>query len=251
MSGILLKVIKLPLISQSLLLFVALCLTACASQQKKLADIQYYKNAINFMERKNYQVALETFNSIKTLYPLSPYIQAVELESISAHYALGEYEEAELLAQRFISFYPQADQKDFAYFMLGRSQYARGGILLDRFDRRDLSATKQAFASFQQLTDLFPTSPYVPEALAHLRHIRNIIAENELKTARYYYERYSYVATVNRCGDIIKNFPFSPIIPAALQLMADAYNKLGLKEQEELALQTLKTNFSLSQTEIN
>ena len=237
------SVAKTPLLL--LTVFTLSFVTSCASNnEKRLSDEEYYDNGIGFMAKNNYQSALETFNSIKTLYPLSPYIQSVELESISAHYGLSAYEEAEVLAQRFISFYPDAQQKDFAYYMLGRSQYATGTILFDRFDRRDLNAAKNAFVSFQQLISLFPDSPYVIEGRAHMRHIRNIIAEDELHSARFYFSRYSYVAAINRCRNIIENFPRTPSVTAALRLMADSYRRLGLEDQAQLAIQTLEDNLS-------
>ena len=228
-----------------LAVFTLSFVTSCASsKERRLSDEKYYDNGARFMAKKNYQSALETFNSIKTLYPLSPYIQSVELESISAHYGLGEYEEAEVLAQRFISFYPDAQQKDFAYYMLGRSQYATGTILLDRFDRRDLNGAKNSFVSFQQLTSLFPDSPYVVEGRAHMRHIRNIIAEDELQSASFYFSRYSYVAAINRCRNIIENFPHTPSVEGALRLMVNSYKRLGLEAQAQLTMQTLEDNFS-------
>ena len=197
------------------------------------------------MDKKQYQSALDQFNSIKTLHPLSPYVQSAELESIAAYYGLGDYDEAKYLAQRFSSFYPDAEQRDFAYFIAGRSEYARGSILLDRFDRRDLSGIKEAYASFSRLVSLFPRSQYVTESHAHMRHIRNILAEDEFKTAQFYFRRFSYIATINRCRNILQNFPGSPYNLQALELMAAAYRKLGWDDEADKVALVYQQNIDI------
>lgn len=233
----------------SALLLISLCTISfhayAAKDEAILPAKTYYDLASQFMDKKQYQSALEQFALIRAWHPLSPYVQVAELESISAHYGLGDYEEAEYKAQRFIGFYTDSRQQDFAYYMAARSQYARGIVLTDRFDKRDLSGAKEAYATFNQLVSLFPNSQYVPESYAHMRHIRNILAEDELKLAQFYFKRFSYVVAINRCQNILENFPGSPYSLQALKLMERSYRKLGWDDQAKIVASVYKENIGL------
>ena len=195
------------------------------------------------MNLANYQSAIEEFRQIELLYPLSPYNRQSKLEIISAYYGLGEYEEAVGAAENFISFYPDSDQLDFAYYMIGRSYYADGAVLLDRFDRRTMEKQREAYVSFEKLIDLFPTTPYADEARAHQRHIRNVLAADEVAAGRFYYKKQAYLAAIQRGVYVLKHFPQTPAVADALALMIDAYNRLGMTDMAEESRQLLRNSF--------
>ena len=241
--------------SQSALLLLSVLLlglsaVSCATKQDLTqTDKHYYDRAVSFMDSDRYLPAIEEFNLLKTIHPLSPYIRSVELELISANYALGEYDETEYLASRYIEFYPDAEQHDFAYFMLGRAQYAKGRTFLDRFKERDLTAAKGAYASFSKLLELYPDSPYVLESQAHMRHIRNVLAQDELVAAQFYLERFGYVAAIQRSKNILQNFPNSPYNLEALKVLEAAYRELNWDDQADLAAKAYQDNLGINPDE--
>ena len=221
-----------------------LFLTACATKsQTSLEGKEYFDRGIGFMRNANYQSAIEEFRQIELLHPLSPYNPQSKLEIVSAYYGLGDYEEAISAAENFIAFYPDSDQLDFAYYMIGRSYYAEGGILLNRFSRRTMEYQREAYGIFQKLIDIFPTSHYVAEARAHQRHIRNILAEDEVETGKFYYRKQAYLAAVQRGIYVLQHFPRTPAVADALALMMNAYIRLGMTDSAQESQQLLENSF--------
>lgn len=213
---------------------VLFLLMACANRDElRRPAAEYYERGLKFMHSANYESAIVEFQQIEFLYPLSDYVQPSKLQIISANYGFGKYGEASALAEDFITFYPDTYQVDFAYYMLGRSQYADGSSQVNRLNKRDLQNIRAAFATFKQLVEQYPASEYVAEAYAHLRHIRNLLARDEVETARFYYERKAYVATINRCLHVMENYPRAPAVADALALALSAYERLDLDEQAE------------------
>ena len=224
---------------------VAMLLVACAnSSEQKRTAAEYYERGLQFMNGANYESAIVEFRQIEFLYPLSDYVQPSKLQIISANYGFGQYAEASTLAEDFITFYPDAYQVDFAYYMLGRSQYADGSGQVNRLNKRDLRNIQAAFAAFKRLVDTYPESEYVAESYAHLRHIRNVLARDEVEAARFYYERKAYVATINRCLYVVENYPRAPAVANALALALNAYKRLDLDEQAEQVRQLIDEHFT-------
>lgn len=229
-----------------ILLVVLLASTSCSKKQTVIQPAEeYYATAIEFMDKKQYTAAVEQFEELQTFHPLSPYTQISELEKISANYGLGDYGETFYLSRRFIEFYPDSPQLDFAYYMMGRAEYARGVALIDRFNERELKRARASYRTFRQLVEEFPKSNYVIEATAHMRHIRNILARDELKVAQYYFKRFSYVATIDRCINILENFPNTPYNLAALELLEQSYRKLGWDEEADKLASVYSDNANL------
>ncbi len=220
-------------------------MVSCASQQEQVFSAEeYYERGLRQMQAANYESAVTEFQQIEFLYPLSNYVQPAKLQIVSAHYGLGEYGDAADSAKDFIAFYPAADQREFAYYMLARSQYADGTTLLDRFNERDMQNFKEAFLGFKRLTSEYPNSEWTAEARAHMRHIRNALAADDLKTARFYYSRKAYVAAVNHGLYVIRNYPRAPAVADALELLTDAYRSLELDEHAVWAQQLFDSRFT-------
>lgn len=195
------------------------------------------------MRTANYQSAIEEFRQIELFHPLSPYNSQSKLEIISAYYGLNNYEEAVATAENFIAFYPDADQLDFAYYMIGRSYYAEGAILLDRFDRRTTEYQREAYASFSKLVELFPNSPYIAEVHAYQLHIRNVLAADEVAAGKFYYRKQAYLAAIQRGIYVLKHFPHTPAVADALALMVNAYDRLGMTAAAQESRQLLENSF--------
>ena len=195
------------------------------------------------MRTANYQSAIEEFRQIGLLHPLSPYNPQSKLEIISAYYGFGDYEEAIAAAEDFISSYPDSDQLDFAHYMIGRSYYAQGAILLDRFDRRTLDHIRESYKHFQQLIELFPTSSYVAESYEYMRHARNVLAADEVEAGKFYYQKQAYLAAIRRGIYVLRHFPQTPAVADALALMVISYNHLGMAEQAQETQELLRSSF--------
>src|SRR5690606_34027954 len=89
-----------------------------------------------------------------------------------------------------------------------------------------------AFADFLRLFQRFPDSPYAPDARQRMVHIRNLLAEQELRAANYYARRRAFIAADNRAQFVVRHYQESPAVPEALAILSKSYESL---EQPELA----------------
>ena len=102
---------------------------------------------------------------------------------------------------------------------------------------------RQSFAAFNDLITRFPDSKYAPDARKRLVWLVDTMSQNELFIARYYYERYAYVAAVNRAQIVLTDFEGVPSAEPALYIMMMSYEKLGMTELRDDTQRILLKNF--------
>lgn len=198
--------------------------------------------------RHNYKDAAQRFEAIDALYPFGKEAMQADTDVIYAYYKSDELEAAVAAADRFIHLYPQAEHTDYAYYMKGIINFDRGRTWYLKFhptgvERRDLTYVRQAFIDFNDLIKLFPNSVYVKDSYERMLYLRNLLAQNELETANFYYDRKAYVAAANRADYVVKHFEGTPQVVDALKLMVKSYHALGATEQENKTLKVLQLNY--------
>jgi outer membrane protein assembly factor BamD len=65
----------------------------------------------------------------------------------------------------------------------------------------------------------------------------------EVHVARFYLKRKAYLAAANRAGYVVKEYQQTPAIPHALEVMREAYTKLGLTGLASDAKRVYQKNF--------
>ena len=125
--------------------------------------------------------------------------------------------------------------------------FGRTSGSLDRFFKqdpaiRDPHTAQESFNDFAELIKRFPNSPYAADAAQRMVHLRNYLARHELYVARYYIKLQAYVAAADRSRYIIENYPRSPSVTEALDILAQAYTGLGLDDLAEQTRQVIKLN---------
>jgi outer membrane protein assembly factor BamD len=73
-------------------------------------------------------------------------------------------------------------------------------------------------------------------------YLRNNLAKSEVHVARYYMKRGAYIAAANRCTNVIENFQRTSAVEDALEILIDAYDRLGEKELAADAERVLQVN---------
>ena len=196
----------------------------------------------------NYTTAIQRFEALDTLYPCGRYAERAHLDIIYAYYKSGDMVATSAAADRYIRLYPASCYADYAYYIKGVADFEQDRGWLQRYFPTDLAdrdpgTSKQAFDDFKQLICLYPDSQYVPDARQRMVYLRNLLARYEMNIARYYYCRGAYVAAINRASNVLEHYQQSPSTPCALQLMANAYCRLGLKRQADEAVSVLRCNY--------
>lgn len=198
---------------------------------------ELYSKAARELDSANYKRAIELYKKLDARYPFGRYAMQGQLDIAFAYYKADEPEPALAAADRFIKLYPQNPYVDYAYYLKGIVNYNRSIGFLDRFvpidtAQRDPGSALDAFNDFAELVRLYPESKYAADARQRMLHLRNNLAEGELHVARYYMERGAYVAAVSRAQYVVERFQRTTAVEDALELMVEAYQRLG---EDELA----------------
>lgn len=241
-----------------LLMLLLFSLTACTSwwnreqdensAYKGMSAKQLMTSSQKAISKEQYQSAAKQLEAMESMYPFSDYAESAQLNLIYAYYQNKDYPSASATAERFIHLYPRARHVDYAYYMKGLAdfQQVRGSltnILPVDESWRDPGTQSQAYNDFAVLVQKFPQSRYKANALQRMIFLRNMLAQRELNTANYYFERKMYVAAAERANFLIKNYQQAPSVQPALVLLYKANVKMGLKKAAGEALAVYRATY--------
>lgn len=207
-----------------------------------------YSEAKSSLDEADWERAIDLFEKLEARYPFGRYAQQALLESAYAYYKYDEAESAIASIDRFIKTYPRHPNLDYAYYLRGLVNFNRGDNIIARLlprdpSERDAGAARQAFFDFSELVKRFPQSRYAQDAGQRMVFLRNNLAQYEMHVADYYMRRGAYVAAANRAKQVIENYQGTPAVPVALEIMVQAYRKLGLDDLAADAERVLKLNY--------
>ena len=236
----------------SLLLTVSL-LWGCSSLEDKdptrnWSAARFYRAASSALADKNYEIAIEYYETLETRFPFGPYAQQAQLEVAYAYYKYEEPDLAIASTERFIKTFPRHENVAYAYYLKGLVNFNRGLSFIDRYLQQDVSerdpgAARQAFYDFKTLIEKHPKSDYAEDARKRMLYLRNNLARYELHAADFYIRRKAYVAAANRASYIIENFARAPAVADAMAALSRAYMLLEIPDLAEDSLRALKHNF--------
>lgn len=222
--------------------------TTLEQQYKGMTSEQIYANGEKAMKKGKYDEAIKSFEGLQSVYPFGEDAQQAELEIIYAYYKNGDSASALGAADRYIHLYPQSSDVDYAYYMKGLVNFERGRSWLQKKfhvsqSQNDLTYLHQSYVDFGELLEHFPSSKYAPDARKKMMFIRNVLAQNDLDVAQFYFRQKAYVAAVDRATDVVQHYQGSPQVIDALVVMVQANRALGLDKQANEALRVLKLNY--------
>jgi outer membrane protein assembly factor BamD len=221
------------------LLIAAALLSACASQ-RALEEAQHdparlYELGREALDSEHYETAIKHFENLSARFPFGEYAQQAQLDTAYAYYMFREPESAISTADQFIRNYPRHPDVDYAYYLRGLANFEQTRAFLDDLlkedpAQRDRRTALESFRHFAELVRRFPDSRYAADAVQRMTHLRNYLARHELHVADYYMRRKAYVAAAGRARHVIENYPGTPATLSALEVMARAYEELGLSD---------------------
>lgn len=246
------------------LLVLALCLVSpllngCKSRRER--DLRQsnpeilYKQARQRLNSYDYNAAIKTYEALTARFPFTDQARQARLDLIYAYYRAGESESATDAAETFIRENPTHPRVDYAWYVKGLVDFERTPNTVERFFRVDLTerpptTARKAFASFRTVVEQYPKSEYAHDSRLRMVYLRNRLADYELNVARYYYKRGAFVAAAQRAKNCIEEYDGAPAIREALQIMIQAYDRLGLTELSNQTKQVYLANYrdDLNQT---
>lgn len=212
---------------------------------------QLYADAREEASGGNYENAIKRYEKVEARASGTLMAQQAQLELAYAYYKTGERAQALAKIERFVRLHPTSPALDYAYYLQGLINFNDDLGLFAWLSRQDLSerdqqASRDAYESFKQLAERFPTSKYAPDARLRMNHIVNSLAAGEVHVARFYYRRGAYLAAANRAQTAVSEYRNSPAVEEALFIMVRSYDRLALPQLRDDALRVLKTSFPQS-----
>ncbi len=235
------------------LLLLLTLFTGCALLPDQIDETKDWSASKLYLEAKesqsngDYLSALDYLQKLEARFPFGRYAMQAQLDTAYIHYRNSEPDSAIAAADRFIKLHPMSEFSAYAYYLKGLINFNRNsGFLDDVFptdpSQRDPGATLTSFNDFNELIRRFPESKYAADARKRMIYLRNNMAKYELHAADYYMRRGAYLAAANRASKVVQSYQRSTSVKRALEIMVEAYNKLGLTDLAGDAQQVLTMN---------
>ena len=242
-------------LTRTRMVLVALCcssLLACAGNDEIQTEIQNiteaYETAQLAIARKNYRRGIQIFEAILARYPFSDLSRQVQLELLYAYYRSGALEQAVDTADTFMRENPIHENIDYVLYIKGLAYFEQGPGFLERWFRRDMTKRPPedvdlAYTTLRRLVERYPTSEYAADAEQRMVAIKERLADYENHVADYYLRRGAYVAAANRAKSALEEFNGATGNERALEIMAEAYEQMGMTDLAADARRVLAANF--------
>ena len=201
-----------------------------------------YNDGLSNLNSGQYKTAVKKFAELERLHPYSKWATKALLMQGFAHYQNNEYGDAINACQRFISLHPGHQDIPYAYYIVAISQYEQIQDIT-----RDQSQTQIALDSLDEVSRRFPDSKYAGDAKQKALLARDHLAGKEMEVGRYYMNRKSYLAGINRFKKVVTDYQTSSQTPEALYRLAEGYMALGIVAEAQTAAAVLGHNFPRSQ----
>lgn len=225
---------------------------ACAGNDEIQTEVQNiteaYETAKTAIARGNYRRGIQIFEIILARYPFSDLSRQIQLELLFAYYKSGDLEQAVDTADTFIRENPIHDHVDYALYIKALSYFEEGPGFLARWLRRDITRRPPkdvglSYTTLRRLVDRYPTSKYAADAEQRMIAIRERLADYENHVADYYLRRGAFIAAANRAKSALEEFNGATGNARSLQIMAEAYDELGMADLAADTRRVLAANF--------
>lgn len=114
----------------------------------------------------------------------------------------ANYIQAEAKYRDFLNRFPTSERAPYVQFQVANSLSQRMG----RPDR-DLSATEDALAAYEDLMRLYPTSEYAAQAREKIRLVKENLAEHEMMVGQFYLDYRLPQAAAERFEYLLETYP--------------------------------------------
>jgi len=208
----------------------------------------YYNAAKAEFDNHNWESAIKLYEQLEAKFPFGRFADQAQLEMAYAYYKQTETASAVSTLEKFIKAHPNNPNVDYALYLKALANFKEDLGPLARLIKQDLAdrdpkAARESFEGFKDLVTRFPDSKYAPDSRERMAYLVEALARHELNVARYYMDRGAYLAAANRAQDAITRFPSSPAHRESLEIMIEAYDRMGMKELRDDTKRVLAQNY--------
>jgi outer membrane protein assembly factor BamD len=203
------------------------------------------------MSGGNWARGREYLEKLEARFPFTRYAQQAQLEIAYSYYREGETAQALSAVDRFLKLNPNSPAADYAYYLKGLTLFSDdlglfGNALGQDPTARDPKGMREAFDAFRELVSRYPNSSYASDARDRMNWLVNALAQSEVNVAFYYYQRFAYVAAIDRAQAALRNFQGAPAAERALAIIMRSYTALGMQDLSTDVGRVLAQNFPAS-----
>jgi outer membrane protein assembly factor BamD len=222
-------------------------LAACAPKPVQLslenytAEDIFKRGELELEVNDNAAEALNYFKETERLYPYTHWAKRSLIMQAFTLHKTKNYEEARIVAQRFLDFYPGDEDAAYAQYLMALSYY-------DQIDEvgRDQGLTFQALQALRVVIEVYPDSEYARSAILKFDLAFDHLAAKEMEIGRYYLKKRHYAAAINRFRVVVQDFQTTTQTAEALERLVECYLGLGLYEEAQTAGAILGFNYQSS-----
>ncbi len=234
------------------LLSLFVLMAGCAGNEEQrtvIQDLQEgYTEAKEAALKGNHRRAIQIYELIQARYPFSNLSKQVQLELMYSYYKIGQLELAVEAADTFMRENPIDPRVDYALYIKGLTFFENDPGILERFFKRDINArppkdAELAYTTFRRLIERYPASKFAPDAEQRIVYLKNRLGAYENTVADYYLRRGAYVAALNRAKTSLEEFNGANSNARSLEIMAEAYDELGMSDLAADTRRVLQKNF--------
>ena len=229
-----------------LLCFMAVAIPGCSAlKSEPKIDIdtysakEIYDLAEDRLAKNRPQDAAKYFSEIERLYPYSEWAKRGLIMQAYSFHKDKDYENSRSAAQRYIDFFPAAEDAAYAQYILALSYY-------DQISEvgRDQDVTVKALQELRLLIERYPDSKYAKQSAEKFDMAFSFLAAKEMEVGRYYLQRGYYTSAVNRFRKVVQEFRTTEQTPEALYRLIECYLSLGLRGEAQSAAAILQESYA-------
>jgi outer membrane protein assembly factor BamD len=207
-----------------------------ATENAEVAKL--YNQGLDQLNGGQTKSAVKTFSEVERKYPYSSFATKAILMQAYASYRGAKFDDAAIAANRFVTLHPGHRDAGYAYYLIAISNYNK---IADT--RRDQTATVQALASLEEVAQRYPGTAYAADAQKKAFVARDHLAGKEMEIGRFYFQKGSYLAGINRFKRVVTEYRNTSQTPEALYRLAEGYMALGIVSEAQTAAAVLGHNY--------
>ncbi len=187
-----------------------------------------YAQGYEDYQEGRYEKAVEAFQRLKEVYPLSPLAILSELGIADAHFSNKAYGEAEVAYTDFYNLHPTNEHVPYVLYQIGMCHHSQ----MPTIDR-DQSDALRAQKDFERLIARFPNSKFAFLAEKRLRETRQQVAEHEFYIGEFYFRAKKYRAALKRFEGVARNYSGLGLDYKLNWYLAETKRLAAIQEAEE------------------
>ena len=233
------------------LLIILFFVWSCGDKTKKISEIvevdmnmqmsNAYKEGYLELQRGDALLAAKKFNEAELLFPQSTWAAKAAIMAAYAYYSQNYYGDAIFELERYLTTYPNHEDKVYAHFLLGVSFYEQ---IVD--EKKDLKSIINSKEQFEIIMRDYPITEFAIDAKYKIDLINEILAAKEMYIARYYLKKTKWIPALNRFKTVVKDYNTTIYTEEALHRLVEINYRLGLIDESKKYANTLGYNYQSS-----